>query len=155
MATTLDVLTVDSLAVAGLPNTCDGNCSLPGTLAVSGVTTLTGMLIANGGIKLPVQHMTANGAVTILSGLVILDKAGVLAATLADPTATTDDGKMLIVLSITAQAHTLTLVSGLNGAGAGADVGTFGAAVGNGVVLIAYGGYWYEVPAAKLNVTFG
>jgi hypothetical protein len=105
-----------------------------------------------GGVKLPVQVADADGAITIKSGIVVITKAGVAALTLAAPIAGTDDGKELIIDSHTAQAHTVTIANGLRGAGASADVGTFGAAIGNGLTLYAYNGAWY--PTRNVNVTF-
>lgn len=110
------------------------------------------------GIKGPIQHdvqvLAADGAITIKSGVVVITKGTAAAITLADPTAGTDDGKVLIVDSATAAAHTLTIAGGLRGAGASADVGTFGAAIGNGLMLYAYNGAWYPVPGTNQNVTF-
>lgn len=94
-------------------------------------------------VILPIQVLTGDGAITLKHGLAILNKAGAIAATLADPTATTDDGKVLTVLSITAQAHTVDIAGGLNGAGASANLGTFGAAIGNSFQVVAYQGKWY------------
>lgn len=94
------------------------------------------------------QELTDSGAITIPSGFVVLNKAGVIAATLAAPTA---NGQILIVVSETAQAHTLDLAtSGINGGSA--DVGTFGGAIGDGVGLISHDGVWYSF--ANTNVTF-
>ena len=107
-----------------------------------------------GGIAQGVEVMADDGAITRKAGMVVITKAGVAALTLADPIADTDDGAVLVIDSHTANAHTLTLASGLRGAGAGADVGTFGAAIGNGVVLYAYQGAWYPVPGTTTNVTF-
>ncbi len=103
--------------------------------------------------------MSADGAITIKEGIVAVTKAGVCAMTLAAPAvgnqaAGGDDGKVLWVDSHTAQAHTLTVSGGLRGAGAGADVGTFGGAIGDGVLLYAYNGAWYPVPGTNTNVTF-
>lgn len=106
-----------------------------------------------GGVQRPVQVASANGAITILDGYVFLTKAGVAAMTLADPTATTDDGKMLTFIATTANAHTVTIAGGLNGVGAGADVGTFGGAVGDRFTVVAYNGKWYAA-GATTNVTF-
>lgn len=90
-----------------------------------------------GNVVAPTQVLAANGAVTIKSGVCMLTKAdGASAVTLADPDAA-DTGKQLTVISETAQAHTLTIAGGLNGGGAGADVGTFGGAVGDYVRLVA------------------
>lgn len=107
----------------------------------------------SGGVKLPVQVASADGAITIKSGVVMLTKAGVAAMTLAAPTAGTDDGKELTIIAATAQAHTVTIGGGLNGAGAGADVGTFGGAVGDRFSVVAYNGAWYA-SGAHVNVTF-
>lgn len=112
-----------------------------------------------GGTQLPIQVASADGAITIKSGMVVITKAGVAALTLAAPAAGAqsaggDDGKVLYIDSLTANAHTVTLAGGLRGAGSGADVGTFGAAIGNGIVLYAYNGAWYPVPGTNTNVTF-
>jgi len=96
-----------------------------------------------------VQTLAASGAITIPGGIVHITLAGVAAVTLADPTV---DGMKLIIYSTTAQAHTVTLISGLRGAGAGADVGTFGGAIADQVHLHSYGGYWWD--SYNLNVTF-
>lgn len=115
-------------------------------------TNFEGNLV--GGVKLPIQVASVDGAITIKAGIVIITKAGVAALTLAAPTAGTDDGKVLYIDSLTANAHTVTLAGGLRGAGASADVGTFGAAAGNGIVFYAYNGAWYPVPGTNNNVTF-
>jgi hypothetical protein len=102
------------------------------------------------GIQFPTQELTDSGAITIPQGIVVLNKAGAIAATLAAPTAS---GLILMVVSETAQAHTLDLAtSGVNGGAA--DVGTFGGAIGDGVCLMSHDGVWYAVPGTNLNVTF-
>lgn len=102
-----------------------------------------------------VTAYAASGAIAVPSGpngVAVLTKAGVGAMTLAAPTAGTDDGKRLTVISATAQAHTLTNSSpGFNGGGSGSDVGTFGGAIGDGIALVAYQGVWLVV--SKTNVT--
>lgn len=105
-------------------------------------------------VKQPVQAAAADGAITITSGVVHITKAGVCALTLAAPVAGDDDGKVLVIASATAHAHTVTVAGGIRGAGAGADVGTFGGAIGDGVSLYAYNGAWWPVPGSNLNVTF-
>lgn len=89
-----------------------------------------------------------------ISGVVVITKATAAALTLADPSVR-DDGLVLTIASTTAAAHTVdnSAGSGFNGAGAGSDVGTFGAAIGNGFSVYAYGGAWYVVPGSNLNVT--
>lgn len=120
--------------------------ALPYGLAADVTGNLTG------GVTLPVQVASTDGAITIKSGIVVITKAGVAALTLAAPTAGTDDGKVLYIDSATANAHTVTIAGGLRGAGTSADVGTFAAAIGNGVTLYAYNGAWY--PIRNTNVTF-
>lgn len=95
----------------------------------------------------PVQYLDDDGAITIPGGYVILDKAGAIAATLADPTV---DGLEITVISATAQAHTLDLVSGVDGGAA--DVGTYGGAIADRVTLFSYDGSWWT--KQNTNVTF-
>lgn len=130
------------------------------TVFPNGVTgdvigNVTGDVVGNltGGVQRTVQVGSANGAISIKSGYVVLTKAGVAAMTLADPTATTDDGNELTVIALTANAHTVTIAGGLNGAGASADVGTFGGAVGDRFSVVAYNGKWYS-SGVNVNVTF-
>lgn len=94
------------------------------------------------------QAMTANGAITIKNGIVTLDKAGVLAATLAQPTATTDDFKRLRIVALSAELHTVTIPAtgwGGNTALTVATFGNIGGDIGNSLDLLAYQGIWYVV----------
>lgn len=136
------------------------NTHFEGPVVSSGgfVGALTGNVLGNlvgdvQGRVLTRQEITADGAISIANGLVILNKAGAIAATLASPAATTDDGKLLVIVSITAQAHTVTLTAGFNGGGASKDVATFGGAIGDGLVLVAYQGKWYILTST--NITLG
>lgn len=96
---------------------------------------------ASGAIAIPTRNTT-----------IVLTKAGVGAMTLAAPTALTHDGVTLTIISSTAQAHTLTNASpGFNGGGAASDVGTFGGAIGDNIVLVAHNAVWLVV--SKTNVT--
>lgn len=97
----------------------------------------------------PTQILTDSGAITIPSGTCWLNKAGVIAATLAAPQA---PGLELTVVSLTAQAHTLDLAtSGVNGGSA--DVGTYGGAIYDRVTLVSHtDGHWYVKHIT--NVTF-
>lgn len=122
----------------------------------NGVSSTIGF---TGPSSVPIQVASADAAISIKSGIVVITKGTACALTLAAPTAGSaeaggDDGKVLYIDSTTAAAHTVTISGGLRGAGAGADVGTFGAAIGNGVVLYAYDGKWYPVPGTNTNVTF-
>lgn len=125
------------------------------TTAAAGVTA-DGVLLKDGTSthRNPVIAVTADGAIAVPNGntTYYITKAGVAAMTLVDPTATTHDGLRLTFISTTAQAHTLDLVTGINGTAA--DVGTFGGAIDDGVVFEAYQGVWYEVPGANNNVTW-
>lgn len=127
------------------------NVQITGTLEVDGATTLTGAIAASGGVSIPVQVASADGAITLRNGVVAITKGSAAALTLAAPTV---DGLVLYIDAHTAHAHTVTVAGGLRGAGAGADVGTFGGAIGDGIVLYSYNGAWYPVPGTNTNVTF-
>lgn len=102
-----------------------------------------------------IQVASADGAITIKSSTVLITKAGVCAMTLAAPAAA-DDGVRIVFITTTAQAHTLTVPSaiGVNGGTTGTDVGTWTAAIGNNIVLVAYNGNWYTEGTPK-GVTLG
>jgi hypothetical protein len=124
-----------------------------------GALTATSLSVNGNAItgKQPQTVVSADGAITIptKSTTFVVTKAGVAAMTLADPTAGTHDGVRLTFLSATANAHTLSNAagSGFNAGGAAADVGTFGGAKGDNIVVEAYQGVWYVV--SKTNVTLG
>jgi hypothetical protein len=156
-ATTLKVLgaaTLDStLTVSGntdVTGTFDvtGNSTFTGTFGVTGATDVTGTLDVTDVTTVEefVQQPTdadADGAIAVRSGVVRVTKAGVAALTLADPVAA-DEGKVLIITSTTAQAHTIdnTAGSGFDGAGAAGDFATLGGAIGDGLVLVAAATVW-------------
>lgn len=98
------------------------------------------------------QTLTDTGAISIKNGIVKLNKAGAIAATLANPTDVTDDGKRLTILSLTAQAHTVTVTGGFGNGSTGEDVATFSGAIGDNINLIASGGYWYITGAHQVTV---
>lgn len=100
--------------------------------------------------QFPYQDMTANGAITIPCGVVIITKATACAITLAAPATS---GQFLFISSNTAAAHTVTITAGINGQGASFDVGTFSSAIGNFLCLVSYSGNWCQV--GNLNVTWG
>lgn len=83
------------------------------------------------------QVASANGAITISNGLVVIAKAGVCALTLADPT-TANNYDRLHIQANTAHAHTVT--ADFNGSGSATY--TFPASVGASIDLMAYGGKW-------------
>jgi uncharacterized protein YunC (DUF1805 family) len=88
--------------------------------------------------------MIDTGAATLKCGVITLNKAGAIAVTLAVPVATTDDFKVLVIASLTAQAHTVALSAGTFGTGgAGYTTVTFVGAIGDSLTLMAYQGVWY------------
>ncbi len=96
--------------------------------------------------------MSADGAIAVTSGVVVITKSSAAALTLAAP-ASADDGKLLYIVSTTAQAHTVTNSSpGFNAGGAANDVATFGAAIGNNLVLLAYNQKWYVVSSVGITL---
>lgn len=101
----------------------------------------------------PLQLEGTNGALSVSSGSYVITKAGVLALTLAAPTATYQDGMIITVRSATANAHTITATSLLyNGAsGVPYTTATFAAYAGAYIQLQAYQGVWYVI--GTLNVT--
>lgn len=98
------------------------------------------------------QVLTDDGAITVKNGVCALNKAGAIAATLANPTADTDDFKRLSIVSLTAQAHTVTVTGGFGGGGGGEDIATFSGVIGDGIDLIAYQGKWYLQGAHQVTV---
>lgn len=76
------------------------------------------------------------------NGILSLYLAGVQAVTLTAPIAGIDDGKTCLIVSETAQAHTVTYTGGFGGAGATKDVATF-AAIGDYLRIVAINGKWY------------
>jgi hypothetical protein len=95
---------------------------------------------------------SGDGAITIQSGTVIITKSSAAALTLGTPT-TAQNGTIIRIISTTAAAHTVTASTiGFNAGDAAKDVGTFGAAIGNGFAVVAYEGEWYVQYAT--GVTF-
>lgn len=102
-----------------------------------------------------IVNVTADGAISVPSGNTsyMITKAGVAAMTIVNPTATTHDGLRLTFMATTANAHTLSNAAGagFNDGGAASDIGTYGGAKGDNIVIEAYQGKWYVV--SKVNVT--
>lgn len=84
------------------------------------------------------------GAITDLNGgQVLLSGTAARAMTLAAPSVN-DNGVKLTIIATTAFAHTVTQTTpGFNNGSTASDVATFGGAVGDNIVLIAYNGIWY------------
>jgi hypothetical protein len=98
------------------------------------------------------QVLSADGAITIKSGVVLITKGTACAATLAAPTAGAvsaggDDGKVLIIRPTVAAAHTVTTPA--NKINTNKLTATFaGAALTEYQQLVAYNGVWYSMASA-------
>ena len=115
------------------------------------ITTLTATNIT-GGVKETVTAYADDGAITIASHVAVLTKGSAQAMTLAAPTAGTHDGVIIKIISATAQAHTVTATTiGFNATDTSGDLGTFGGAIGDGIVVVAYQGEWLVLN--NINVT--
>jgi hypothetical protein len=134
--------------------TADITGDITGNITGNITGDVTGDVTGNvvGAVQQPMVVVSADGAIAIPAGntLYSIDKAGIAAMTLVDPTAVTHDGIVLTFMSTTANAHTLDLVTGINGGVA--DVGTYGGAAGDVVSIVAIGGVWYQL--LNTNVTF-
>jgi hypothetical protein len=110
---------------------------------------------ANNGTRkylLRTNAATVAGTLVPKNGILSLYLAGATAVTMPVAIAGVDDGKECLIVSETAQAHTVTYATtGFSGGGAGADVATF-SAKGDYLRLIALNGVWYNV-AKSAGVT--
>lgn len=108
----------------------------------------------------PITTIAANGALSVSSGnYELITKAGVIALTLAAPTAGVDDG-MIITISANngAYADTLTATALIQTGGAGSPytTATFGVTTafnGASLTLKAIGGYWFVISASNVAFT--
>ena len=91
----------------------------------------------------------AAGAINETEGVVGIGTSGALAMTLPNPPSA--HFGMLVIVATTAQAHTVTNTTGFNAGSTSSDVGTFGGAIGDSLILVAIGGVWYVV--GNTNVT--
>jgi hypothetical protein len=124
------------------------------TTAAAGVT-IDGVLLKDGYISAAEASAvaSADAAISLKAGVVIITKGTAAALTLAAPTATTDDFKVLHIVSTTAAAHTVTQTTpGFNNAGTSGDVATFGSAVGNAFTIVAYQGVWYTINTRNVTL---
>lgn len=114
------------------------------TLSETELSTLRGQMDPT---QLAVTVQTADGAITIVSGLKVLSKTSAAAMTLAAPVAGVDDGTQLIITAGTAFAHVVT-ATGLihDGVTGGAkNTWTSAAFVGSSIHLVAYNALWHVV----------
>jgi len=145
-----DLLIVEELQVDTLKlDSVEVTASAAELNKLDGATVSTAELNLN---DMEAQTLTDTGAITAKNGICLLNKAGVIAATLANPTDVTDDFKRLSIRSLTAQAHTVTVTGGFGNGGTGEDVATFSGAIGDGIELMAYGGKWYITGSHQVTV---
>lgn len=109
-----------------------------------------------GNVTGTVQHTvtvaSADGAISVKAGVVMITKGTAAALTLAAPAAA-DDGKLLIIQAATAAAHTVTQTTpGFNNGSTGSDVATFGGAIGDNMVIVAYNQRWHIVSLRNVTV---
>lgn len=83
----------------------------------------------------------ASGAIALVDHIAYLTKAGVGAMTLATPTGVTN-GTTIVIVSDTAQAHTVTYTAGFRDDTTSGDVLTFGGAIGDSCAVICYNSKW-------------
>lgn len=139
---------------------CIGALTVPsGTIVTeTGAATLTNKTLTAPIITAPelTEKVTtyASGAISTNYGVALLTGAGATTYTLADPTAGTDDGQILRIMSTTAQAHKVdnSAGSGFNVGGAGADTLVFGGAIGDNATLLAYNGDWYVIDLRNVTI---
>lgn len=125
-----DVATATGVAVAG-KSTSVFWCPVAGKwYSLTHSFLALGALAADGAV---LPHVQNNYVIT---------KAGVAALTLAAPTATVDDGKIIVITSNTANAHTLTATGLLQTGTATVNLATFAAFAGASITLMAYQGKW-------------
>lgn len=98
------------------------------------------------------ETVTADGAITVAPGIHYLSKAGVLAATLGDPTSATPEGSTITIISLSAYAHTVTHTAGFTGGTTASDVATFTNAVGNQMTVMNVGGVWRPIDLSGVAI---
>ncbi len=159
MTTTIpDTVVVSALQSSG-PITASGGVTgnVTGNLTGNSAGTHSGPVVGDvtgntSGLKLAEQILAADGAITILTGAVVITKGSAAAITLAAPTAGTDDEKVMIITSETAFAHVVTCSSnGFNDKGASGTL-TFGGAKGDSCLLKARNGRWWVVSTRNVAV---
>lgn len=131
-----------------------GNTAFPNGITADVVGNVTGDVTGDvtGAVQQTVNAYADDGAITIASQIAVLTKGTAQAMTLAAPTATTHDGVVITIVSTTAAAHTVTATTiGFNAGNTSTDVGTFGGAIGDGLIVVAYQGEWYVLN--NINVT--
>lgn len=100
----------------------------------------------------PSAVYTAAGAILLLQGgVAFLEGTSARAMTLANPDIN-DDGVVLTIKAVTAQAHTVAYTAGFNNGSTSADLATFGTAKGT-LELVARAGVWYIVTSTDVTLS--
>lgn len=100
------------------------------------------------------QVLSADGAVSPnIAATYAVTKAGVALLTLAAPTATVDDYKVIVITSNTANAHTLTATGLLQTGTATVNLATFAAFAGASITLMAYQAKWNVISLNAVVLT--
>jgi hypothetical protein len=125
---------------------------------IYGLTSDFTQLAAQGSDTLavaPAATYSVNGAITVpkVDQDIYLTKAGVAAMTLASPAA--DQTNTVRIISLTANAHTITYTPGFYGNTTSSDVATFPATVGAVFTITAKNGLWQAVATADDGVLIG
>lgn len=117
--------------------------------------TLTTPVI-NGGtsvVRVQASDLSADGAIPIADADYVITKAGVCALTLAAP-AVADEGKVVRVISFTANAHVVTFTGNtLMSGAAGVLTATFAAQPGAGITVRATGQKWALIGNTGVTIT--
>ena len=85
------------------------------------------------------------------SGRYVINAGSAAALTLGAPTAGTEDGLCIQILSSTNYAHTLTATGLLQTGSASVNEATFGAYAGAGLTLMAFNGYWIVLESNQIT----
>ena len=121
-----------SVVLMGLPS--DFPAAPPGAITVTPHAPTWGIASYNAAGAITVPVVKQNVFIKLKSG-------AASAMTIADPGYGVE-GVELIIQAEDAQAYTLTNTTGFNGGGSGADVATFGGAVGDSIHLKAVSATW-------------
>jgi hypothetical protein len=133
------------------------------TGSIASLGSFTDMTVQQLSLMLPqLQAYTADGSADALplhvSGTVIVESTGVNAMTLGAPTvgnqaAGGDSGRVLIIISNGAFAHTITATGLLKTGSAAVNVATFAAFAGASLTLRASAGLWYVISSNAVTFT--
>lgn len=141
--------TTTNLSIAKIPAASpDVHTNGPAEAVNAALDTIDSIIAARTANVAPGQNVvtlaSGDGAISVKTGTVVITKGSAAALTLAAPTAGTDDGKILRVVSATAFAHVVTTPANniLDGTSSTKDTATFAAHAGASIVLEAYNGNW-------------